>query len=279
MVANNNQMDTEVACYKSNLRGSLNKNNMGNEEHHCTTPVPVRQHTSSPMTTPFRTPGLIGEVRSRRRSAPAATTHEKCVEKEAADDTIPFDETMAVFSPSTPVPTVIATQEIQVGNITPQLFENSAGISDSQMMSVMVENGIDSSTNDSLPLNNTTQPPTTISKCSLLPTPTKGQHMEENNTTVTLSKPKTVKKRSRKEEKNKKAKIKRKKKEKKKLLDELLHNQATICQQLIDLDLKLEAQCSTLMKVNIGGVMENIFEKLKEIKAVSTACRSQSKIA
>ena len=68
----------------------------------------------------------------------------------------------------------------------------------------------------------------------------------------------------------KKAK-KQKKKEKQRKLNELSHNQCTISQQLIDFDLKLEALHCAFSKANLSSFMDNIVEKVKEIRAVVSA--------
>ena len=283
MVALNNIMDSDVASYRSKLRGSFTKNNERSAVSLCTTPV--RQPALSPSSTPFRTPGLIGEIRHRRRSAPAAASHS--AEDAVTVDTIPPSDNnvgllspatpvepavvasqVGLLSPSTPVPAVVATQDIQVAPASPLLDDPAAGISDSQMMSAMVDH-------DDVPANEVSESslrdPTT---CEHNPTPD-ADTMPAAVTlpTDTVSEPlatKSPKKRCRKEKKSKTAKKKRHKKETKNLLHELLQNQATICQQLMDLDLKFEAQCSALMRVDVGGVMENIFEKIKEIKTVAS---------
>ena len=68
----------------------------------------------------------------------------------------------------------------------------------------------------------------------------------------------------------KKAK-KQKKKDKQQKLNELSHNQCTISQQLIDFDLKLEALHCAFSKANLSSFMDNIVEKVKEIRAVVSA--------
>ena len=257
----------------------------------------------SSNSTPYRTPGLLGEILTRRRSAPASTkplnreddsgtSTIRAPPRTPVGDAPPHEDSTASFDNLKinlfGVDDASDSQMMRVE--TPQ--SKTVAVANTSNLTTITPTAVDTCTQDVVkdvhttispatsldPLATTEEPGmrpviTTTTNVAVDPTLANDANINPANHTTTDA---TPRKRTRKEMKNKKAKKKRRKKEREDKLDCLLHNQSTISQQIIDIDLRMEGLLGAMGKVDLEGMMEHILEKVKEVKAVAQATIAES---
>ena len=224
--------------------------------------TPVCSTLPTPRT-PSTPPGLLGEV-FRRRSTPTA---------KQGEPTTPDTHTLALSTSNSidlldNVHTQTLNDLLDVTLSQQSLEDNSEDVTLTTPVKPLpaVTNAKEADANSTACDLELT--PVQVAMSATTSTPTK---LDESQPTEARDSPRKRKITKPGADKAKKLEKKRKKKEKQRTLEDLAHNQSTISQQLIDFDLKLEGLTCALNKANLTSFMENITEKLKEIRAVAAS--------
>ena len=277
-----------------NTRGKTNilmtEPSSGNEEGiDCTplclslpTPQLEMEDTPLPVSTPtHRTPrtpsaGLLGDLFSRRKSTP--TNREPSAPAAATSNDIQLTPTKVDLLD------ILNTQELDhlLDVKTTPLQENTTTGGETSpgdtSYSTPLRYEKTSPVETSAPLGEAASPSKTSLVVKLpvqLPADTDDTSSRSPAETIPKRSPLKRKASDEKAKSRKKKKKRRKEKEKQKKLEELADNQLTISQQLIDFDLKLEALNCVFNKVSMIDCMENILEKVKELRAVCSQSSAQ----
>ena len=268
-------------------------------------PVPTPQIEDTPGCPSVPTPctpsktGLLGEVFNRRRSTPTSHGRNLSQSTPAPTNLSPSPPTIDLldnintqtlnkllenpdltFSQDTQK-TIVSMPTTPVGISLTESFTTTTPlqtIAEKETVPLQTVTPIFLAEVDAVPVASVALPGT---EANTAKTPSEVGGLQGDATSQTVQYPPTqspLKRKSTKSrgktDKTEKRERKRLKKEKQKKLDEIAHDQLTMSQQLIDIDLKLEALCCAYTKVNMTGFMDNIVEKIKEIRSVSSPSKA-----